>query len=299
MMGAKSWFWNRNEKREELEKKEVAKGNLPVAKKISYVSTKLAWFSKSIRNFAIKFFIDGVESEVGFYFTIPYLAHLSVTLQFDHDAFKKKWPKLNKEDLGREWGISITREYVAVYWNYISDNDHKSGFSWMGDWSDIIRGKNTVVEWRPCVKVLTTHRDITTSYRLSSYPKEVEIIRTPEMLRRMKSMHESKLGEEKPKVADTTEGPGIIRVPITIYERVGVWSYKRWWKIKHVRYEVASDVGIIVPGKGENSWDQDDEVCISRFDAERDSADFSCGGEKTPEAAADAYINSIKRKLSR
>lgn len=280
-MAEKRWFWDRDKKRNEIQKAAYvnnteATTEIPPAKSISYISTKLAWFDKAIRGFRSSFYIEGGESEVGFYLTIPWLFSISITLQYESEVFKKKWPELYAKDGNLSWGFSFTRDYFSLEWKrYTEMMGNERGFHIMKDWRDLIMGDYTTVSWSKSEKVYSKYHPIATHYRVDDYDrKEVMVDRNP-----------------------ANEGV-IIQVPISVYKKVGTWHYKRWWNIKRTRYEVESEVGIFVRGKGENSWDQDDEICISRFNPDRDCADFSCGA-KTPEEAADAYIESIKRKLNR
>lgn len=308
MKHEKSWFWDRNKKRDQMEKlatmrnEVINEADLPNRKELSLVKTKLRWFTKEINSFAARFSIDGGEGEVGFYFCIPWLFSISVDWEYINGGFKKRYPKIAEDDADVTWGILLNKTYVTLSWReYRTMLNDRKGWYWTKDWADILRGDNTKVVWTKHLPVLKIQMTVFSSYKLDSYPKEVNILDEDKMLEAMRAMHASAI---KPRTLEELKRNsdlkyGLISVGLTVYERTGTWYFTRWFPTKHKQYGVASDVGIIVPGKGENSWDQDDEICLSLYHEETDSCDFSVGSAKSPIEAAQAYIDSIERKLKR
>ena len=299
MKNEKMWWWRRDKKREELLDMEnkihkmlinnsehnpktedlysKIKTNIPPAKRINTVITRLKWFSKTIHGFSLRGYINsGDGPTIGGYVTIPWLFSLSIECQCDYDWFKNRYPKLFEENGKIAWGISLSKDYIYISWNdyedCMCDSNKRTGFHYIAEWSDIIRGNYTKVIWDEPVKVLTTTRKIATGYKTENYPDAKKMIASDKV---------------------------IVTLPITVYKKVGTWYYKRWFNKKYTRYEVVCDVGIVVPGKGENSWDCDDEIHKSPWNEKEKSSSFSTGGCKSPELAADTYVNSIEHCLNR
>lgn len=302
-MGFKSWQWCCNkdyDAQQEAIKQggSVAYGKEVVSKAVQYIYTKLRWFSKENTNFTARFYIDGVENETGFYLTIPWLFHIHIYGCWDYNAFKARWPSLSHNDIDKAWGFCWAREYISLEWGHSYEDTlsgtKEQGFYWLKDWSDLIRGEIVDVTWEKGKQVLKVEKGYTTGYKVNNYPPEVDIVDVAHMFDQMGAMHGRKCTAKE----GVFEGPVSITIPITVYKRTGTWTYKRWFKVKRDIYEVAADVAIIVPGKGENSWDQDDELIQSKYNPETGTCDFSSGAD-TPEAAVDAYINSIRKKFIR
>lgn len=308
MKHEKSWWWDRNRKRDEMEKlatirnEVINEADLPKRKALSLVKTKLRWFTKEINTFAGRFTIDGSEGEVGFHFSIPWLFSISIDWEYINGEFKKRYPKIAELDADVIWGFVFNKTYISLSWGeYRTIFGERKGWSWMEDWGDLLRGRNTKVVWTKHLPVLKIQMTVFSSYKLDSYPKEVNILDEDKMLDAMRRIHASAI---KPRsLEELKRNPGLkyglISVGLTVYERTGTWYFTRWFPLKHKQYGVTSDVGIIVPGKGENSWDQDDEVLQSFYHEETDNCDFSVGSAKSPIEAAQSYIDSIERKLKR
>lgn len=308
MKHEKSWFWDRNKKRDQMEKlatlrnEVINEADLPKHKALSLVKTKLRWFTKEINALTARFSIDGGEGEVGFYLSIPWLFSISVDWEYINGEFKKRYPKIAEDDADVTWGFTLNKTYISLSWReYRTMFGERKGWNWMEDWVDLLRGRNTKVVWTKHLPVLKIQMTVFSSYKLDSYPKEVNILDEDKMLDAMRAIHTSAI---KPRTLEELKrNPGLkyglISVGLTVYERTGTWYFTRWFPTKHKQYGVTSDVGIIVPGKGENSYDQDDELCQSFYHEETDNCDFSVGSAKSPIEAAQAYINSIERKLKR
>lgn len=66
------------------------------------------------------------------------------------------------------------------------------------------------------------------------------------------------------------EGENIVEYPVVISMEIATWKRPRWWPMKLYRPEIKMQIP--VPGKGENSWDIDED-CIY---------DSTLAGRKTP-----------------
>lgn len=279
----KKWFKDFNEKRDNLEKQMLSKGviakdsDLPVKSKFSILTSGFTLFSKENNSFKFNFYINGEENNVGFYFTLPYLINFYFELGLEKEYFKKKFPLISKESRDVNWGFSFYSTYAHFSFNTYQDIYGKSfGFHKFIEYNDLLKGGIKETKAGKAIKVLETNISIVTNYKLSDYPKEVKLVY---------SNSENK-------------GPARIDIPLTIYKKDYTYCYKRWFSKTISIYEVESHVGIIVPGKGENSWDQDDEIRLSEFNTEYDSADFSCAAD-SPEEAAIKYKESILRHFKR
>lgn len=241
------------------------KAHLPKPKKVEYFSIKLNLFSKENKGLGVHYDIDGVDHCKYFYFIIPWLISFTVTVNWNHDRFKATYPELMKDDISKEWSFIFTQQYWSFYWNYSEDvvSGKRSGFKKFVEVSDLLKGPVTHHLGHPSELVLTTTRPLKTSYRTESG------------------------GEE------------IIQLQIQVRKKEIVYFYKRWFSKTYTRWDVICETPVTVPGKGENGWDCGDEVLTSTYRPELDTSDFTVGSAKNAEMAADAYVDSIIKKLKR
>lgn len=279
----KKWFKDFNEKRDSIEKQMLSKGvtakesDLPTKSKLGILISKLSLFSKENNSLKFNFYINGEENNIGFYFVFPYLINFSFELELEREYFKKKFPLISKESRDVDWGFGFYSTYAHFKFNSYNDIYGKSfGFSKFIEYVDLLKGDIKEITEGKLEKVLETNITITTNYKLTEYPKEVKLIYP--------------VSEMKGCVG--------IDIPLTIYRKVHTRHYKRWFSKTITRYSVESHIGIIVPGKGENSWDQDDWVMQSKLTADGQSTGFSCVAD-SPEEAAIIYRDSILRNLKR
>lgn len=275
------WF---NKKRDDEEKKLHAKRasseefeNLPPRHKyLTYISFGLKLFTRENTGFRLHFSNNGSESDHTFYFIIPWLLQFQIVVQWNVDFYKRKWGELYKDDIDKNWGFSFYKSWFCLSWNNGTGYLGKStGFFYSRDWENVFKGETKDVEWGKSRAVLHTARPVCTHYKTELYKDLGDLVKK-----------------------NTGNGGVVVTVPMVVYEIVGIRRWGRWFPSKVVRYNVASEVPITVPGKGDNEWDQDDEVYHSKYDSARDDTDFSCGA-KGPQEAAEAYINTIKRALIR
>lgn len=279
----KSWHWYRREKWDTEFKQNMAHGchaieaeaRATVRKpRITSVFTRLFW-GRQARRFAMSFCIDGGEGDIYFYFILPWLFGVSVSLNCDWAWFKAKWPMLNETSGSKRWGFSIDRNYVSLDWNSYEDSmcssNKRTGFRWVAEWVDLIKGRCTGVTWKEPHLVLDVCENVNVTYKTHTYEG---------------------LGEPCP------DGSRDISTNFKVFAKEGTWHYPRWWNMKLTRYEVTYDQTFLVPGKGENSWDCGDERVRSVWDDEYKSASYSCAA-KSPEEAVDMCIASIQKKMCR
>lgn len=242
--------------------------------RITSVFTRLFW-GKQARRFAASFCIDGGEGEIYFYFILPWLFGVSVSLNCDWHWFKAKWTILNETSGSKRWGFNIDRAYISVDWNTYEDSMHSSnkrtGFRLIKEWTDLIKGRCTGVTWKEPYLVLDARENVNVSYKTHTYDGA---------------------GEPLP------DGTRDISTNFKVFSKEGTWHYPRWWNMTVAHYEVTYDRTFLVPGKGENSWDCDDDHLSSVWDDEHKSANYSCTA-KTPEEAVAKCIENIQKKMRR
>lgn len=267
------WHWNRERDHDDLVRQKMAKG-LPVAeavalvrpctRRIKTVNTRFYWW-RAANRFALHFDIDGAEPSYNFWFVIPWLFGISIELECNRDWFKRKYPDLLKTNSSKTWGLTLNRTYGAFEWASCVDNfassEKRTGIYKLWDWVNVLKGENTDVTWSKAELVL--EKDI-----------QLQVI------------CKSKLHPNVP-YAQTTR--------VQVYRKVGTWHFSRWFPKKYTRWEVECDQVFIMPGKGENSWDQDSwEWGGYNFDAKRQSCNFSCGG-KDAWAAVERFKEAFTR----
>lgn len=277
----KGWFKDFNEKRNNLEKQMLSKGviakksDLPAKSKLGILTSALTLFSKENNSLKFNVYVNGGEDNAGFYFTIPFLINFSFELGLEREYFKKKFPLISKESRDVSWGFGFYSTHAHFKFNSYNDIYGKSfGFQKFIEYVNLLKRDVKCVTVSKIEKVLETNVSITTNYKLSDYPKEVKLIYSNSEM----------------------EGPARIYIPLTIYRKVYTHCYKRWFSKKTTMYMVVSHVGIIVPGKGDNSWDQDDWVMQSKLNTYVNTTDYTCHCD-SPEEAAKLYRNDILRNL--
>lgn len=89
-------------------------------------------------------------------------------------------------------------------------------------------------------------------------------------------------GEPQPVIVPMPEG----NYPGRAIREERVWKRKRWpWpSAKRADYWIEMDIGVPVPGKGENSWDIDDDAV------------FGTGGRTVPEAVANVTRSALRQR---
>lgn len=226
--------------------------------RIRAVQTTLAWW-KACRAFKISLYIDGAEYGVGFFLCIPFLFSLSVLFHCEPDWYKRKFPKTYAADAYMNWEIAWTSSYLAIYWADMDtmDSSTRTGFHWIKSWSDILKGN--------CY-----HQDRGKPYALL------------EELRFVKIKYPKSSGEKRP-------------ITFTVYRQNIKHFYRRWLPSTTVRYHVATDSKLLVPGDGENEWDLDDEEIGGPFHEESQSADLVVYAN-SPKAAIDQVIADYYRR---
>lgn len=279
----KKWFKDFNEKRDNMEKEMLSKGvvgkesDLPAKSKLGILISRLTLFSKENNSLKFNFYINGEENNIGFYFVIPYLINFSFELGLEREYFKKKFPLISKKSRDTNWGFGFYPTYAHFKFNSYNNIYGKSfGFSKFIEYVDLLKGDVKEITEGKLEKALETNISISTNYKLSGYPKEVKLIYSNSEMK----------------------GTARIDIPLTIYKKTITYHYKRWFSKTITRYEVESHVGIIVPGKGESSWDQDDWIMESKLNTDGQSTGFSCVADSTEEAAI-KYRDSILRNLKR
>lgn len=258
----KRWFWDRTERYDAVSKQNVsgaAAVEIPRSK-IEYVSTRLGWW-RAVKQLSLHFYIDGVEAEIGGWLSVPWLFQISITLKCDWGWFKSRYPELQRNDVSKSWGFVTTPEYFSFKWGYVDDDETPKGIYILKDWSDLIRGKSIVVQSKPAKCVYETRIPVDTFY---------------------------------PSPASQSS-PVSVWTRFTVYAIEYTVTYTRWFSRRYTRYEVAHDQTFIVPGKGENSWDCDDENWTSVWDTAQQSAEFSMSGVSKPHEAVDAYLILLHR----
>lgn len=267
----KRWFWHRELDRDELIKRKMATGLpepeavslvRPCDRRVRMVSTRLYWW-KGANRFDVNFGIDGNEGEYHFWFILPWLFGIAITVGCNWDWFKRRYPALVKDGADLSYGVGLSRSYISVHWG---DRDtgssfERRGFHWIKDWGDLLRGDNTSVEWGKAELVYEKDHRLRVVYRSNRHPVV----------------------------------PHYQSTRIRVYKKVGVWHFSRWFPKRHTRWEVECDQVFTMPGKGENSWDCEDDTWGGyNFDAERQSCNFSSGA-KTVDAAVQGFIESFNK----
>ena len=274
MKNEKSWFWYRNHEYDQKAKPikvgdaAAVDATLPKPKRVTSVSTRLYW-GKAANRLGVMFGLDGGECFIYFYFMLPWLFGVSFTLNCDWTWFKSRWPKLIETSGSKEWGFGGDRHYLALYWYAYSDrlwsSDKRTGFHFIADWVDLIKGQCTGVKWEPAKLVLARDVEFPILYKSELYP----------------------------------DVPQTVTGRVEVREKRGKWTYPRWWPKYHTRYEISCDRTFVFPGKGENSWDCVDNVVTYQWHEDSQHAGFSTGSAKSAEEALQVFCEDIKKSQVR
>ena len=280
-MGVKRWNKYPNEKLEQMCKDGTITNEMFSQQKgdIEHLSTHVAWLDKHISGFSLSIYRDD-ENEVGIYFTIPYLFMFEHNKRLTTEAFKQRYPEMKDYDQ-HSWGFHIGREHVSLYWNHLShwDLDLEKGFSWTKSWSEILKGEVKKITTKPSIPILVTTDLITSNYRKEWYDENgIQVY-----------------------PSDEKGSDGYFDIPVIFQVRKKVYTrhYSRWFSKSFFTYEICMSNKLIVPGKGENSWDCDDEVIESVYDKAYDHCSFSIGSAKSPLEAVSKVKEIIYRQLNR
>jgi len=257
----KSWYWRNNREQEETIHRKVAEG-VPMADaiaavkpkpmKVRAVMSRVFWW-KAADRFDIHYGLDGNEGEYHFWFILPWLFGFSVTVMCDWDWFKRRHPTLVDNGTDVTYSLSLTRDYLAVYWGDrdTMDSTTRKGFHLVKDWWEVFKGKCTEVVWSNAKLVAEKDTTLRVTHRSDRHP--------------VVPFHQP--------------------VRIRVYRKVGTWHYSRWFPRKQVRWEVECDQTIMMPGKGENDWDCGDwEWGGYNFNEARQSCNFSCAAKNAADA---------------
>jgi len=214
---SKSWFWSRlNDKvsGSDLSRKPV---------KIQSVYTVLKWF-KGCNGFGFNIYAEGGENEIGFYFTIPWLVSLSVSISISAPAFKKWFPKAHSQDACVCYGLWFSREFftlhIAHFENY--DSDTRKGVYVLKDWGVLFKGRNVKIDASDPIPV--------GQYCAGIFGKTI---------------------------ADS-QGNEPVPVTFTVTKENFILHYSRWFPKRYSLFTVTSDIILYHRGKGDNGWDQKD-----------------------------------------
>ena len=214
-----SWWWHND-----AADQDKRSGKPSSKRRVDYVSIKLRWF-KDCKNLSYSLYADGGETEVGYYITIPYLFHFSITASLTGTAFRRWFPKTY--ELGGTLSISLyaSREFFNVEFLRLDtgDSDTDRGFSFSRSWSEILKGRQGRSEIGEPVAMGVWHKTI--------------------------------IGKTTP---NSKEPAAPVDVTITVHKVHYVTHFPRWFPKHWHRWEVSSDKPLYRAGKGENSWDQDD-----------------------------------------
>lgn len=224
---SKSWHWDREDKIHEIFKKADMEGKPhPDIKRpnIPRVYTKLKW-GREATGFNASIYVDGGETDMGFYFGIPWLFHLSVTASVEHEVFKRWFPKVYEKDATLGTGFNLSREYLSLYlfdfdtW----DSSERKGFHKYIEWVELLKGK---------FKKTTVSEPIV----MGSYTVPVT----------------AKFTKDDP------DSVRLDNVTFEVSEVTITHERTRWFPEYSRRYEVTNSTPLYYQGKGENSWDMDD-----------------------------------------
>lgn len=236
-----------------------SRGEKKPATRVRAVQTVFAWW-KACKRFALSYWIDGAEYGVGIYISIPFVFYLSLTLHCEPDWFKRKFPKTCAADALTDWGITLSAEYICLRWADMDtmDSSTRTGFHWIKSWEDLFKG------------------DATSSVRDKPYP-----------------VHEE---SRFIKIGYPEKGNKPQLITFTVYKQNIHRYYRRWFPQTTVRYHVATDTRLRVPGDGENEWDLDDELIGGPFHEASESADLVVCAIN-PKAAIDQVIDDYYRRV--
>lgn len=227
--------------------------------RVRAVQTRLAWW-KACKRVALNYWIDGTECNTGVFICIPFLFSLCITVHCECGWFKRKFPKTYAADALTDWSLGLTAEYICLRWADMDtmDSSTRTGFHWIASWEDIFKG-GAISNVRD--KPYAVHEE--SRFIKIGYPEK----------------------GNKPQL-----------ITFTVYKQNIHRYYRRWFPQTTVRYHVATDTQLRVPGDGENEWDLDDELIGGPFHEASESADLVVCAIN-PKAAIDQVVNDYYRRV--
>jgi hypothetical protein len=267
----RQWDWNREQDRDTLIRRKIVEGLpeaeavalvRPCTRRIRAVCTRLYW-GKRARQLSISYGVEGPDREINFWFFIPWLFGIAITLRCNQEWFDRKYPDLATGKKDRDYSLTVTGSHVALYWADSSNcyGGERSGFRWIGEWVDILRGQTTRVDWTKAE--LVAEKDI-----------NLRVVRKS-------TLHPNT--------------PYWQRTRVQVFKKTGTWHFSRWFPKKYVRWEVQCDQVFLMSGKGDNGWDQEQwQWGGYNFDPELQQCNFGCSA-KNAQDAIDQFVESFNR----